>query len=178
MRRAMPTWPQWPLKNSQSVNPAARAITFTTPPTPAGRMAESAPMAAGVMATKAPWASASVLVRMTVMRPLPSSQRWTSPPGQRGRLGTPQPGVGEYCHERRVELPPRLQPSLPSRRRGSTVGAGRRGPPRTGAGVSWDDVPICQLSPSGSLPSYRDRPGYSHRSSITRVSLVISKRRM
>ena len=36
-------------------------------------------MAAGVMATTAPWASASVLERMTVMRPLPSSQRCTSP---------------------------------------------------------------------------------------------------
>ena len=36
-------------------------------------------MATGVMATTAPWASASVLERMTVMRPLPSSQRCTSP---------------------------------------------------------------------------------------------------
>ena len=36
-------------------------------------------MAAGVMATTAPWASASVLERMTVMRPEPSSQRTTSP---------------------------------------------------------------------------------------------------
>ena len=31
------------------------------------------------MATTAPGASTSVLERMTVMRPLPSSQRWTSP---------------------------------------------------------------------------------------------------
>ena len=31
------------------------------------------------MATTAPWASASVLERTTVMRPLPSSQRWASP---------------------------------------------------------------------------------------------------
>ena len=36
-------------------------------------------MAAGMMATTAPWASASVLERMTVMRPLPSYQRTTSP---------------------------------------------------------------------------------------------------
>ena len=36
-------------------------------------------MAAGVMATTAPAASTSVLERMTVMRPLPSSQRCTSP---------------------------------------------------------------------------------------------------
>ena len=36
-------------------------------------------MAAGVMATTAPAASTSVLERTTVMRPLPSSQRWTSP---------------------------------------------------------------------------------------------------
>ena len=36
-------------------------------------------MAAGVMATTAPWASTSVLERTTVMRPLPSSQRCTSP---------------------------------------------------------------------------------------------------
>ena len=33
----------------------------------------------GVMATTAPWASVSVLERMTVMRPLPSPQRCTSP---------------------------------------------------------------------------------------------------
>ena len=45
----------------------------------AGRMASSALMAAGVMATTAPWASVSVLERATVMRPLPSSQRCTSP---------------------------------------------------------------------------------------------------
>lgn len=36
-------------------------------------------MAAGVMPTVALWASASVLERTAVMRPLPSSQRWTSP---------------------------------------------------------------------------------------------------
>ena len=36
-------------------------------------------MAVGVMATTAPWASASVLERITVMRPEPSSQRCTSP---------------------------------------------------------------------------------------------------
>ena len=53
--------------------------TFWLPPTPAARMAPSAFMAAGVMATTAPWASASVLERTTVMRPLPSSQRCTSP---------------------------------------------------------------------------------------------------
>ena len=29
MRRAMPTLPLWPLKNSQSARPAALAITFT-----------------------------------------------------------------------------------------------------------------------------------------------------
>ena len=88
MRRAMPTRPLWPLKNSQSARPAALAIaftrraiwdsdspnTFTSLATPAGRIAERAPMAAGVMATVAPWASASVLERMTVMRPLPPSQ--------------------------------------------------------------------------------------------------------
>ena len=93
MRRAMPTRPLWPLKNSQSANPAALAMaftrraicdsdspnTFTSPPAPAGRMAFKACMAAGVMATTAPWASASVFERMTVMRPLPSSQRTTSP---------------------------------------------------------------------------------------------------
>ena len=53
--------------------------TFASPPTPTGRMASRAFMATGVMATTAPWASASVLERMTVMRPLPSSQRCTSP---------------------------------------------------------------------------------------------------
>ena len=36
-------------------------------------------MAAEVIATTAPWASASVFERITVMRPEPSSQRWTSP---------------------------------------------------------------------------------------------------
>ena len=36
-------------------------------------------MAAGVMTTTVPWASVSVLERATVMRPLPSSQRCTSP---------------------------------------------------------------------------------------------------
>ena len=41
--------------------------------------AESAAMAAGVMATRAPWVSASVLEWATVMRPLPLSQRTTSP---------------------------------------------------------------------------------------------------
>ena len=46
---------------------------------PIGQMASRACMAAGVMATTAPWASTSVLERMTVMRPLPSSQRCTSP---------------------------------------------------------------------------------------------------
>ena len=84
-RRAMPTRPLWPLKNSQSARPAALAITFTRraicdsdspntftlPPTSAGRMASSARMAAGVMATTALWASASVLERIAVMRPLP-----------------------------------------------------------------------------------------------------------
>ena len=34
---------------------------------------------------------ASVLARMTVMRPLPSSQRWTSP-----RLGAARSGVGQH----------------------------------------------------------------------------------
>ena len=29
MRLAMPTRPLWPLKNSQSANPAALAMTFT-----------------------------------------------------------------------------------------------------------------------------------------------------
>ena len=53
--------------------------TLASPPTPAGRMAERACMAAGVMATTTPWASASVLERITVMRPEPSSQRCTSP---------------------------------------------------------------------------------------------------
>ena len=67
MRRAMPTRPLWPLKNSQSANPAALAMSFTRRAiwdydspntlssvlTPAGRMAESASMAAGVMATVA-----------------------------------------------------------------------------------------------------------------------------
>ena len=42
-------------------------------------MASNAFMAAGVMATTAPWASTSVLERSTVMWPLPSSQRCTSP---------------------------------------------------------------------------------------------------
>ena len=50
-----------------------------SPPTPAGRPASRARMAVGVMATTAPCASTSVLERMTVMRPLPSSQRWASP---------------------------------------------------------------------------------------------------
>ena len=71
MRRAMPTRPLWPLKSSQSANPAALAIaftrlaicdsespnTFTSPPTPAGRMAFRARMAEGVIAITAPWAS-------------------------------------------------------------------------------------------------------------------------
>ena len=42
--------------------------TFSSPPTPAGRMAESAPMAAGVMVTTAPAASTSVLERTTVVK--------------------------------------------------------------------------------------------------------------
>ena len=93
MRRAMPTRPLWPLKFSQSGRPAARATAFTRRAicdsdnpntlsflaTPAGRMASRARMAAGVTATTAPAASTSVLERTTVMRPLPSSQRWTSP---------------------------------------------------------------------------------------------------
>ena len=117
MRRAMPTRPLWPLKNSQSARPAARATAFTRraiwdsdnpntfapPPTPDGRMASSARMAAGVTATTAPWASVSVLERMTVMRPLPSSQRWASPPGQRPCLGTPQSPVGQHGHQGQVE---------------------------------------------------------------------------
>ena len=62
--------PLWPLKNSQSANPAALAMAFTrraiwdsdspntfpSPPTPAGRMASRAFIAMGVMATMAPWA--------------------------------------------------------------------------------------------------------------------------
>ena len=93
MRRAMPTRPLWPLKNSQSANPAALAMaltrraiwdsdslnTFTPPPIPTGRIASRAFIAAGATATTAPWASASVLERTTVMRPEPSSQRCTSP---------------------------------------------------------------------------------------------------
>ena len=91
IRRAMPTRPLWPLKNSQSVRPAALAITFTrreicdsespntltSPPTPAGRMAERAPMAAEVMAPVAPWASASVSERTTVMLLFPMPQSLT-----------------------------------------------------------------------------------------------------
>ena len=52
--------------------------TFSLPAAPTGRMAFKAFMAVGVMATTAPWASVSVLERMTVIRPLPSSQRTTS----------------------------------------------------------------------------------------------------
>ena len=114
MRLAMPTRPLWPLKNSQSVNPAALAITFTrraicdsdnpntftSPPTPTGRRASKAPLAAGVMATTAPWASASVLERITVTRPLPSSQR--------RRLGPAESGVGQRGHQGHVESPPLL----------------------------------------------------------------------
>ena len=64
-------------------------------------------MAVGVMATTAPCASTSVLERMTVMRPLPSSQRWASPqvnaarcdatPRQRGQ----PPGPGRTCSAQR-----------------------------------------------------------------------------
>ena len=87
------TRPLCPPKNSQSANPAALAMaftrrticesgspnTFSPPPTPAGGIASSVFMAAGVMATTALTACTSVLERMTMMRPLPSSQRWTSP---------------------------------------------------------------------------------------------------
>ena len=59
-------------------------------------------MAAGVMAITAPWASTSVLERMTVMRPLPSSQRCTSPQVGR-RLGTTQPPVGQRRHQGHVD---------------------------------------------------------------------------
>ena len=65
MRRAMPTRPLCPLKNSQSVKPAALAMafthreicdsdrpkTFSLLATPAGRMASKAFMVVGVMAT-------------------------------------------------------------------------------------------------------------------------------
>ena len=56
----------------------------------AGRMASKARVVAGMMATAAPWASASVLERTTVMRPLRSFQCWTLPKvssAASGRLG-------------------------------------------------------------------------------------------
>ena len=67
MRRAMPTRPPWPLKNSQSASLAALAMTFTrraiwdsdspntfsSLATPAGRMVLRARMAAGVMVSRA-----------------------------------------------------------------------------------------------------------------------------
>ena len=69
IRRAMPTRPLCPLKNSQSANPAALAITFTLRAIcDSDRMSESAFMAAGVMATTAPAASTSVLERTTVVK--------------------------------------------------------------------------------------------------------------
>ena len=77
--------------------------TFTSPPTPSGRMAFRARMAAGVMATTAPAASTSVLERMTVMRPLPSVPALDVAPGQRGRLGAPQSTVGQHGHQGQVE---------------------------------------------------------------------------
>ena len=120
MRLAMPTRPLCPLKNSQSANPAALATTFTRraicdsdnpntfclPSTPAGRMAESACMAAGVMATTAPRASASVLgadhgEAAAAVVPAPHVA-----PSQRGRLGAPQPRVGQDGHQGDVELGP------------------------------------------------------------------------
>ena len=120
MRLAMPTRPLCPLKNSQSANPAALATTFTRraicnsdnpntfclPSTPAGRMAESACMAAGVMPTTAPRASASVLgadhgEAAAAVVPAPHVA-----PSQRGRLGAPQPRVGQDGHQGDVELGP------------------------------------------------------------------------
>ena len=109
--------PLWPLKNSQSARPAALAITFTrraicdsdspntftSPPTPIGRMASRARMAAGVMATTAPLglhvglgaddgdAAAAVVPALQVA------------PGQRRRLGAPQPPVREDGHQGQVE---------------------------------------------------------------------------
>ena len=120
MRRAIPTRPLWPLKNSQSANPAALAIaftrraiwdsdspnTFSSLATPAGRMASSAFMAAGVMATTAPWASTSVLERMTVMRPLPSSQPLHVAPGKRRRLGAAQPAIRQHGDQGHVKHSP------------------------------------------------------------------------
>ena len=105
-RRAMPTRPLWPLKNSQSTRPAALAMTFTrrstcdsdspntftSPPTPIGRMASRARMAAGVMATTAPWASTSVLADHgdAAAAVVPALQ---VAPGQRRRLAATQPPV-------------------------------------------------------------------------------------
>ena len=60
-------------------------------------------MATGVMATTAPWASASVLERMTVMRPLPSSQRWTFPQVSAAASERRNPPVGQDGHQGKVE---------------------------------------------------------------------------
>ena len=99
--------PLWPLKNSQSASPAALAITFTSrsicdsdspntfcpPPTPIGRMASKARMAAGGdghhgtlglrvgLGADHGDAAAAVVPVLQVA------------PGQRRRLGAPQPPV-------------------------------------------------------------------------------------
>ena len=83
-------------------------------------------MAAGVMATTAPWASTSVLERITVMRPLPSSQRCTSPQVRAEASERRNPTVGQHGHQGHVKLPPLMRPARAFRCRGRGGGAGRR----------------------------------------------------
>ena len=120
MRLAMPTRPLWPLKNSQFSSPAALAMaftrraicdsdspnTFTSPPTPAGRIGGERPHGGGSdghhralglgvgLGADHGDPAASVLPALDVA------------PGQRGRLGPAQSRVGQHGHQGQVKLPP------------------------------------------------------------------------
>ena len=112
MRRAIPTRPLWLLKNSQLTSPAALAIaltrraicdsespnTFTSLPAPTGRMAQGphgdgsdgqhGPLGQGVgLGADHGDAAAAVVPGLDIS------------PGQRRRLGTPQPSVRQNGYQ-------------------------------------------------------------------------------
>ena len=122
MRRAMPTRPLWPLKNSQSASPAARAMAFTrraiwdsdspntfsvtaSPRRPDGVQrlhggggdGHHRALGLGVgLRTDDGDAAGAVVPALHVA------------PGQRSRLGAAQSGVGQRCHQGQVKLRPLL----------------------------------------------------------------------
>ena len=76
-------------------------------------------MAAGVMATTAPWASASVLERITVMRPELSSQRCTSPQVRDEASERRNPASDDTATRATSNFPlSAVRSAAPSRRRG------------------------------------------------------------